>query len=48
MIKLELTEQYFQTIGYALGELPFKLSAPVIQELQKQVQVKQISTEVVG
>jgi hypothetical protein len=41
MVKLELSEQMIQVIGEALGNAPFKTSAPVIAELQKQINAQQ-------
>jgi hypothetical protein len=40
MIKLELTEQMFSVIANALGNLPFKDAAPVIAEVQRQINVQ--------
>ena len=37
---LTLTQEQINTIAAGLGELPFKASAPVIQELQKQIQAQ--------
>lgn len=34
---LELTEQHLQIIGEALGNAPYKLAAPVLAEIQKQI-----------
>jgi hypothetical protein len=41
MIKLELTEQMVQVIGEALGNAPFKTSAPVVAELQRQISAQE-------
>lgn len=41
MIKLELTEQMINIIGKALGSQPYELVAPVITELQKQINEQQ-------
>lgn len=47
MYDLKLSENMVNIIGQALMELPFKISAPIIQELQKQVAEQQkILTEV--
>lgn len=35
---LKLTSQELQILGLALGELPFKQSAPLINKLQTQIQ----------
>jgi hypothetical protein len=37
MIRLELTEQMLQVIGEALGNAPYRISAPVLAEIQKQL-----------
>lgn len=37
MIKLELSNEMVQVIGNALADAPFKHAAPVITEIQKQV-----------
>lgn len=37
MFRLELTEQMTMVIAEALGNHPYKESAPVIAEIQKQV-----------
>lgn len=34
---LEVSEQMVAIIGEALAQLPYKISAPVIAELQKQI-----------
>lgn len=36
-ITLKISAQALNTIGAALGELPFKIASPVIDEIQKQV-----------
>lgn len=36
-MKIELTEQELQIVGLGLGELPFKISNPVYQNIQKQL-----------
>lgn len=36
-VTLKLDPQQFNTIMAALGEAPFKVAAPVIQEVEKQV-----------
>jgi hypothetical protein len=37
----QLTESQVQIIAQALGEIPFKLAKPVIDELQKQADAQQ-------
>ncbi len=37
MIVLNLQEQHVQVIGDALSNYTYRLSAPVIEELQKQI-----------
>jgi hypothetical protein len=36
-MKLELSEQYVAIIGEALSNAPYKIVAPVIAEIQKQI-----------
>lgn len=38
MYKLELSEQHLQIVARALGAMAYDVSAPVIAELQKQIQ----------
>lgn len=38
---LVVDEQQLMTIGGALRELPYRVSAPVLHELEKQVQAQQ-------
>lgn len=45
MIKLELTEQDLQILSAALGEIPFKLAAPLIDKLNKQIAEQQVKKE---
>jgi hypothetical protein len=40
-IKLELTEQDIQILSAALGEIPFKLAAPLVDKLNKQIAEQQ-------
>lgn len=42
--KIALPAEHINVIGAALGELPFKISAPVIDNIQKQVTAAQEST----
>jgi len=41
---LILTDNDLQVIGIALGELPFKVSSPLVDKLNKQIE-KQRSVE---
>lgn len=41
MLKFELSEQYVAIIGKALGAQPYDAVAPVIAELQKQINEQQ-------
>lgn len=41
MLKFELTQQQLQMIAAGLGELPYKHSAPLLAELQKQFDAQQ-------
>ncbi len=45
MIKLELTEQDLQILSAALGEIPFKIAAPLVDKLNKQITEQQQSKE---
>lgn len=36
-IELKLTDQQLQVVVAALGEMPYKISAPVLQAIQDQV-----------
>ena len=38
---LVVSEEQINIIGAALAELPFKVAAPMVQELQKQVNEQQ-------
>lgn len=40
-MKFELSEQMVAIIGKALGAMPYEMSAPVIAELQKQIDAQQ-------
>ncbi len=35
--KIELTEQDLQVLNIALGEIPFKIAAPLVEKLNKQI-----------
>ena len=37
-MKLELTQEQLQIIGAALSELPYRLAAPVIAEINRQIE----------
>ena len=37
MLKFEFTQQMTQIIGEALGNAPYRIAAPVIAELQRQI-----------
>ena len=39
--KLELTQEHLQIIGAALAELPFRVAAPVIEEINRQIAEQQ-------
>jgi len=36
-VTITLTEQQLQVVSAALSELPFKIAAPLIQDLTKQI-----------
>lgn len=40
-MKFELEEKMVQVIALALGEIPYKIAAPVINELQRQIDAQQ-------
>lgn len=40
VFKLELSEQAIQVVGAGLSELPYKHSATVINEINKQIQAQ--------
>ena len=48
MLKFELSEQHIQIIGAALGAQPYDAAAPVIAELQKQINAQQQPAQSVG
>ena len=35
--KIELTEQDLQILSAALGEIPFKIAAPLVDKINKQI-----------
>jgi len=39
--KFELNQDMTNVVSVALGELPYKVSAPVIAEMQKQINAQQ-------
>ena len=48
MFKFDLTQQQLHTIAVGLGELPYKHSAPLLAELQKQFDAQQPKPEEPG
>lgn len=38
---LTFTQQQLDTIGHALGEIPFRLAAPVVQSINAQIAAQQ-------
>lgn len=45
MLKFELSEQHVAIIGAALGKAPYDTVAPVIAELQKQINAQKTAQE---
>lgn len=41
MYKIELSEEHLRVIADALGNAPFRLAAPVVSELQRQIREQQ-------
>lgn len=41
MIKLELSDQTVQTIGQLLEQAPYKIAAPILLDMQKQINDQQ-------
>ena len=41
MFKLELSDKHLAVIGAALGKAPYDVAAPVIAEIQKQINAQQ-------
>ena len=39
--KIELTEQDLQILSAALGEIPFKIAAPFVEKINKQIAEQQ-------
>jgi hypothetical protein len=42
MHTIKLTDEQMNVVGQALGELPFKVSAPIIQAINAQLQAAQV------
>lgn len=40
-MKLELAQEHLQIIGAALSELPYRVAAPVVAEINKQIAAQQ-------
>lgn len=40
-MKLDLTQEQMQIIGAALAELPYRVAAPVIDEINRQIAAQQ-------
>jgi hypothetical protein len=40
--KIILTEQDLQVLSAALGEIPFKIAAPLIEKINKQLAEQQV------
>ena len=45
-MKLDLTQEHLQIIGAALAELPFRVAAPVIEEINRQIAEQAKAAEV--
>ncbi len=41
MTTLTLTDQQLQIIGAALSELPYRISAPLITDIERQIMAQQ-------
>lgn len=41
MFKIELTEQDLQILSAALGEIPFKIAAPLVDKINQQIAEQQ-------
>lgn len=41
MTTLTLTDQQLQIIGAALAELPYRVAAPVMEEIRRQIEAQQ-------
>ena len=40
-VNLKLTEDHLRIIGAALSELPYRISAPLIADIERQIMVQQ-------
>lgn len=40
-MKLELTQEQLQIIGAALSEMPYRVAAPLVAEINKQIAAQQ-------
>ena len=40
-MKLELTQEQLQIIGAALSDLPYRVAAPVLAEINRQIAAQQ-------
>ena len=45
MNQLKLTDQQMQIIGAALAELPYRVAAPVIDEINRQIAAQEMEKE---
>ena len=45
MTTLTLTDQQLQIIGAALAELPYRISAPLITDIERQIMAQQLKPE---
>lgn len=45
---LTFTEQEMQTLNDAIGELPFKRAAPLVQSINRQIMEQQAANEKAG
>lgn len=41
MLKFEFSEQMVAVIGQLLGKAPYELAAPILSEMQKQIDAQQ-------
>ena len=48
MHTLTLTDQHLQIIGAALAELPYRLAAPVLEEINRQIAPDQTKPQDTG
>lgn len=47
-MKLDLTQEHLQIIGAALGEMPYRVAAPVIAEINRQIAAQEAPTDPPG